>query len=322
MRKFLAVLFAGVLGALAGLAPAHSAYPEKVVKLVVPYAAGGANDIFARFIAQELSVRWKQQVIIENRPGGSATIGGQAVATSPADGYTLLVATSTFAAHPALFPKLPYDMKKDFVTVAKVVDAPVLLIAHPDVPITTAGDLVAYVKRSPVTINYGTAGNASTPHLTAELFNAKAGIKMTHVPYKGDNQAILGVMNGSVPVAFTSVLAALPQVRAGKLKAIGISTLIRVEQMPETPTIAESGLPGYELAGWYSLLAPAGTPPAIVNFIADAVRAIVTDPEGKKRMNSLGVAVAFMGPEEFKAYMASEITKLTAVVNDAKISAE
>ena len=322
MRKFLAVLFAGVLGALAGLAPAHSAYPEKVFKLVVPYAAGGANDIFARFIAQELSVRWKQQVIIENRPGGSATIGGQAVATSPADGYTLLVASSTFAAHTALFPKLPYDMKKDFVTVAKVVDAPVLLIAHPDVPITTAGDLVAYVKRSPVTINYGTAGNASTPHLTAELFNAKAGIKMTHVPYKGDNQAILGVMNGSVPVAFTSVLAALPQVRAGKLKAIGISTLIRVEQMPETPTIAESGLPGYELAGWYSLLAPAGTPPAIVNFIADAVRAIVTDPEGKKRMNSLGVAVAFMGPEEFKAYMASEITKLTAVVNDAKISAE
>ena len=314
MHKFLAVLFAGVLGALAGLAPAHSAYPEKVVKLVVPYAAGGANDIFARFIAQELSVRWKQQVIIENRPGGSATIGGQAVATSPADGYTLLVASSTFAAHPALFPKLPYDMKKDFVTVAKVVDAPVLLIAHPDVPITTAGDLVAYVKRSPVTINYGTAGNASTPHLTAELFNAKAGIKMTHVPYKGDNQAILGVMNGSVPVAFTSVLAALPQVRAGKLKAIGISTLIRVEQMPETPTIAESGLPGYQFDSWFGLLGPAATPAADVERVHAAVSKLLKDPVVLERLDKQGIEPAILSNPDFARLLAQDYERMAKVV--------
>jgi len=321
MLRALLLLGAGLL-ALAAMSPAGAAYPEKLIRIVVPYAPGGPNDIVARVLAQELSVRWNQQVVVENRPGGGATIGGLAVAKSPADGYTLLLASSTFAAHPGLFPKLPYDMQKDFVPVVKIGDGPIILVANPAFPASNVTELIDYARRNPGKISFGTSGTAGTPHLAGEYFNLRSKAGLTHIPYKGDAPAIVGVLNGSTPLAFTGLTAAIPQVRSGKLKAIAVSTSTRVEVLPEVPTMAESGLPGFELAGWFSLLAPANTPAAVVTAIADAVLAILANPEVKAKVTASGVVVATMGPAEFKPFMANEITKLTELINAAKIKSE
>lgn len=321
MLRALLLLGAGML-VLGGLSPAGAAYPEKLIRIVVPYAPGGPNDIVARVLAQELAVRWNQQVVVENRPGGGATIGGLAVAKAPADGYTLLLASSTFAAHPGLFPNLPYDLQKDFVPVVKIGDGPIILVANPAFPASNVTELIDYAKRNPGKVSFGTSGTAGTPHLSGEYFNLRSKAGLTHIPYKGDAPAIIGVLNGSTALAFTGLTAAMPQVRSGKLKAIAVTTSTRVEVLPEVPTMAESGLPGFELAGWFSLLAPANTPTAIVNNIAEAVLSILANPEVKAKVTASGVVVAPMGPVEFKPFMASEISKLTELINAAKIKAE
>ena len=318
MLRALLLLGAGML-ALGGLSPAGAAYPEKLIRIVVPYAPGGPNDIVARVLAQELGARWNQQVVVENRPGGGATIGGLAVAKAPADGYTLLLASSTFAAHPGLFPNLPYDLQKDFVPVVKIGDGPIILVANPAFPASNVIELIDYAKRNPGKVNFGTSGTAGTPHLSGEYFNLRSKAGLTHIPYKGDAPAIIGVLNGSTALAFTGLTAAMPQVRSGKLKAIAVTTSTRVEVLPEVPTMAESGLPGFEANTWFGCLAPAGTPADVIGRLnAEAARALSTSAVQERRAG-MGLFVVANKPEEFAALLKKEIPRWAKVVKDSGV---
>jgi tripartite-type tricarboxylate transporter receptor subunit TctC len=316
-RAFLQI--AGSLGvtALTGFLPARAAWPDKQVRIIVPYAPGGGGDFVGRLVAQALASRFGQQVIVENRPGGGATIGGAAVARAPADGTTFLCASSTFATHPAMFPNLPYDTVKDLLPVVKIADGPMILTASSTLPASNVAELIDYAKKNPDTLSFGTAGNASTPHLAGEYFEQLAGLRMTHIPYKGDSEAVLGVLTGSSPLAFTGLAAAMPHVKAGKLKGLGVTSKARLDVLPQVPAISET-VRGYELVGWYSLMAPAGTPQPIVNAVADAVIAAGV-PELKAKLEAAGMLLSTEGPAEFKDYFASEIKKLSNLIKTANI---
>lgn len=312
----------GLVGVFAAIAPALSAYPEKVVRIVVPFAPGGPNDIIGRLLAQELSVRWGQQVIVENRPGGGSTIGGMAVAKAPADGYTLLVASSTFAVQPSLMPNLPYNVQRDFIPVIKAVDAPIVIITRADSPIKSITDLINYAKQNPGKVTFGSAGVSSTPHLAGEYFNKFASVQMTHVPYKGDTPNVLGVVDGSVLIGFSGLAAALPHIKGGRLRAVAVTTTTKLADYPDIGTVNESGLPGFDVVGWYSLFAPTGTPAPIIKQIADAAMSILSMPEIKAKLGTMGLAVTPLGPDEFKPFLASEIKKFGEVVKAANIKVD
>lgn len=312
----------GLVGVFAAIAPALSAYPEKVVRIVVPFAPGGPNDIIGRLLAQELSVRWGQQVIVENRPGGGSTIGGMAVAKAPADGYTLLMASSTFAVQPSLMPNLPYNVQRDFIPVIKAVDAPIVIITRADSPIKSITDLINYAKQNPGKVTFGSAGVSSTPHLAGEYFNKFASVQMTHVPYKGDTPNVLGVVDGSVLIGFSGLAAALPHIKGGRLRAVAVTTTTKLADYPDIGTVNESGLPGFDVVGWYSLFAPTGTPAPIIKQIADAAMSILSMPEIKAKLGTMGLAVTPLGPDEFKPFLDSEIKKFGEVVKAANIKVD
>lgn len=317
MRKtftLLAILCASCNTATA-VAQTPTQYPAKAIRMIVPSAPGSGPDIMARTIGQKLNEAWGQPVVVEARPGAGGIIGSEAVAKSAPDGYTLIMGNAgSHSVNPSLYRKLPYDPLKDFSPIALVSSAPNILIVHPSLPVKSTKDLIALAKARPGELTFGSGGNGSTAHLSGELFRTLAGIRIVHVPFKGAPAAVLGVITGEISMAILNLPPALPHVKNGRLKALGVSTPKRSAAVPDLPTIAESGLPGYSATAWYGVLAPAGTPREIIMKInAEIVKGLRTD-EMKKRIASDGGEVIGSTPEEFTAVMKTDIAKWAKVV--------
>ena len=299
---------------LLGQAHAQTAWPAKPIRMIVGFAAGGSTDVTARIIAQALSERLGQPVVVENRGGAGGNIGAEAVAKADPDGYTLLMATSsTFAANPNLYKSLPFDVQKDFAPITVTAFIPNLLVVNPSVPANNVADFITYLKANPDKLNFASAGNGTSQHLSGELFNSLAGVRMMHVAYRGGAPAVSDLLGGQVQVIFAPLVEVIQQVRADKLKALGITTAKRSPLLPDVPTILES-LPGYEVALWNGLLAPAKTPPAIIDRINRATIEALRSPEVKAKLAEQGSEPVGNTPAEFKAFIESELVKWRRLV--------
>ena len=292
------------------------AYPSKPIRLVVPYPAGGPLDIMARAIGQKLTEAWHQPVVVDNRAGAGGNIGADLVAKSAPDGYTLLMgAVATQAINPALYSKIPYDPIKDFAPVALVAQVPNILVVNPSVPVKSVKELIEFARAKPGTLNFASGSTGSTGHLAGELFNTMAGVKMVHIPYKGAAPAMADLLSGQVQLMFDNLASSLPNVKAGKLRALAVTTLARSPAMPDLPTIAESGLPGFDLTTWFGLLVPAGTPhDIVVKLNAEIVRAL-NSKDMRERLEKMGAEPPPDNtPEHFAAFIRSEAAKYAKVV--------
>jgi tripartite-type tricarboxylate transporter receptor subunit TctC len=298
------------------------AFPSKPVKIVVPFTAGSATDILARTFGQKLSELWGQPVIVENRPGAGGTIGAGIVAKSPPDGYTLLVHSAAQAVNASIYPTLPYDTTKDFVEVATLGGQPNVLVVAPSSGFKTVADLIAAAKKSPGALNFGSAGTGSGTHINGEKFKLAAGIDVVHIPYKGTPEAITDTMTGRVTYFFSPISAALPNIREGKLVALGVSTAKRSSALPNVPTIAESGLPGFDYNLWVGMFAPAGTPADVVDRINADVAKVLQTPDARERLAALGAEAMVMTPAEFRKFMRDEIEDSAKVVKAAGIKVQ
>ena len=310
LRQRLAVLAFGI----AASAACAQGYPTKTVKLVVPYPPGGPTDIVARVVAQKLSEQTGQQFIVDNRGGAGGNIGAEAVARAPADGYTLVVATTAHAINRSLFKNLSYDIKKDFVAVSQLTAGPLVIVANPSLPAKDVKELIALAKSKPGELAFASSGPGQSTHLAAELFDTMAGIKMTHVPYKGSAPALTDVMGGQVALFFDTMLSAMPHVRAGKLRALAVTSATRSPAAPDIPTVAESGLPGYEAIAWNGILAPAGTPKEVVAKLNAELKKALELPEIKERFAAQGFAAAWSPPDKYAAFLDAEVDKWAKVV--------
>ncbi|HVL56245.1 MAG TPA: tripartite tricarboxylate transporter substrate binding protein [Burkholderiaceae bacterium] len=314
-RDLLRALAIGLGLSLTFIAAPARAFPDKPVRIINPFAPGGATDIIARHMAQKLTEAWGQSVIVENRPGASGAIGVQAVARSPADGYTLLIATqTTHAANPALYAKLPYDAVKDFAPLTLAGSTPLALVVHPSVPANSVGELLEHARKQPGKLLYASGGNGTSQHLTAELMKSISGTFLVHIPYKGAGPAMTDLLGGQVHLMFDNLPTALPHVRAGKLRALAVSTSTRSPMAPELPTMAESGLAGFDLATWFAFFAPAGTPAAIIDKIATDMRRALSAPDTKERLTTIGVEIRGSTPEELGSFVRSELDKWARIV--------
>ena len=318
MTRFLLAL---VLASVSAAAFPQS-YPVKPVRVIVPWPPGGGTDIFARSIGQKLNEAWNQQVIVDNRPGAAGNIGAAAAAKSPPDGYTMLLATITLATSPSLYKSLGYDPLRDLEPVTLIAGVPHLLVVHPSLPVKNVKELVALAKARPGELNYASAGVGSPFHLAAELFNLLGAVKMTHVSYKGGGPAVTEVMGGQVQVTFANLLAVLPQVQAGKLRALGITTAQRSNAAANIPTIAEGGLKGYDFTSWFGMLVPAGTSKDIVQKVSDDIGKALKLPDLRERLTRDGADIIASSPQEFGAYMRGETAKWSKVIKEAGIKPE
>ena len=317
LRALLALMLSG-----AGLASAlaQAAYPNKPVRIIVPSTPAGVLDNVARTLALRLPDHLGQPILIENKGGAGGNIGAEAAARSPADGYTLFIGfNATHGANLALFGKLSYDPVADFAPIALLAAVPNIVSVHPSVPVNSLAELVALAKATPGKLNYASSGNGTSTHLAAEMFKAAAGIDIVHVPYKGSAPAVADVIAGQVPVLVDSVASSAAQVKAGKLKALATTSPRRLAVLPELPTVAEAGYPGFQSTAWVGLLAPAGTPKAIIDQVNAAVLKVMALPETRERMAGFGAEITTSSPEEFAAHIRSEMTKLGKVVRDANI---
>ena len=325
MKRLIASLAATAVCSFAGGAAwsADAAYPSKTVRIVVAFAAGGSTDLLARNIAQGLNEAWKQPVLVDNRPGGGGIVGTEYVAKSAPDGYTLLVGTpTTHAVAATLYPKLPYDPQRNFAPITEIAYIPQLLSVHPSIPVKSVKDLVALAKARPAALNYGSAGSGSTSHMAMELFKAAAKINLVHVSYKGTGPAMIDLLGGHIALMFDVIMTSLPHAQAGKLRTLGVSSLQRHAIVPDVPTIAESGYPGYEALVWFGLFAPAGTPADVVRKIQEETARTLNSPKMRELLASQGLVVAASSPADFTARVASEITKWRKVIQDAGIKLE
>ena len=306
------------LGALALLLAAGAwaqAYPTKPIRLVVPFPAAGTTDILAREVAQRLSVSFGQSVIVDNRPGAAGNIGSDLVAKSAPDGYTLLMGTvGTHAINPSLYTKMPYDHVKDFVPIVLVAGVPNVLEVTPSLPVNSVADLIKLAKDKPGQLNFASSGSGTSIHLSGELFKTMAGVDMMHVPYKGSAPAVTDLMGGQVQLMFDNLPSSLAQIKAGKLRAIAVTSAQRAPALPNVPTIAESGLPGFEASSWFGLLAPSGTPAAVVARINADVNQWLQTAEAKEKLLAQGAAPAGGTPEQFAAHIRAETEKWAKVV--------
>ena len=316
-RRLLTAVGAALCFAIPALAQAQasgSAYPNKPVRLVVPYPPGGPTDIVARLVAQKLSDAMGQQFVIDNRPGAGGNPGAELVARSPADGYTLVVATTAHAINPSLFKSLGYSLSKDFAPVSQLTSGPLVIVANPQLPAKNVAELIALAKARPGELNFASSGNGQSTHLSAELFAAMAGVKMNHIPYKGSAPALTDTMGGQTQLMFDTMLSAMPHVKTGKLKALAVTSAMRSPVAPDLPTVAESGLPGYEAIAWNGLLAPAGTPPEVVARLNAELKKVLAAPDVKDKFEAQGFAAAWNAPEDFGRFMAAEVDKWAKVV--------
>ena len=317
MRTFLLV----VASLLAPLALAQG-YPSKALRFVVPFPAGGATDIVSRLVAQRLADALGQPVVVDNKPGAGGTVGSALVAKAPPDGYTILMGTiSTHSIGPALH-KLPYDAERDFAPVSLIANSPEVVIVSPSLGVRTVAELIAVAKARPGELNFGSSGIGTIVHLSGELFNAMAGVRMQHVPYKGTALAIPDLSSGQIAVMFDNPVSALPFIHSGKVKAIAITSLARSRILPDLPTVSESGLPGYESVAYFGVLAPAGTAPSVVQRLSGELAAIVKAPGVGAKLVELGADPVGSTPESFAAAIRAEYLKWAKVVRDAEVRAE
>lgn len=321
MMRRLSVATAIVLAAL-GLDPGPAAaqgYPAKPIRVLVPFAAGGAVDLVARLIGAKFSESVGQPVVIENRPGAAGNIAADAVAKSPPDGYTILQNTTGQAISPALYRSLPFDAVKDFIPVTQLVASQLLLVATPSLPATTTRELIALAKAKPGKLNYGMTGIGNPLHLTMEMFKHAAGIELQAVPYRGDAPLNTALIAGEVQLAVVPFATAKPHVEAGRLRALGIAGGKRVPALPDVPTIAEAGLPGFESSSWQGWFAPAGTPRDVVTFIQREAAKALNSPDVRARMEATANEIVASTPEAFAAMFKADLEKFAKVVKDAKI---
>ena len=311
------IAMVGMLATLASGAWAQS-YPTKPIRLVVPFPPGGATDILARAVAVKLTDTWGQPVVVDNRPGAGGNIGSELVAKAAPDGYTLEMGTvGTHAINASLYAKMPYDHVKDFAPVILVAGVPNVLVVNPSLPVNSVQELIAYAKANPGKLNFASSGSGTSIHLSGELFKVMAGVQMTHIPYKGSAPALQDLIGGQVQLMFDNLPPSLPQIKAGKLRALAVTSATRSPALPDTPTIAESGLPGYEASSWFGVLAPAGTPPAIIAKLNAEIGAWLATPEAKEKMLALGANAAGGTPEDFAKHIAAETAKWQKVVKES-----
>ena len=314
MRRLVSLALTLAIALLAAAAQAQTVWPTKPIRILVGYAAGGSTDVTARIIAQALSERLGQPVIIENRPGAAGNIAAEAAAKADPDGYTLNMSTSsTFATNPSLYKTLPFNVQTDFEPIALTAFIPNLLVVNPAVPANNVAELIAYLKANPDKVNFGSSGNGSSQHISAALFNALAGVQMAHISYRGGAPAVTDLLSGQVQVIFAPLVEVLQHVRAEKLRALGITTVKRSSLLPDVPTIAET-LPGYEVRLWNGLLAPAKTPPDIIDRINRAAVDALRSVDVKAKLAEQGSEPVGNTPAEFKAFIDSELVKWRRLV--------
>lgn len=296
-------------------------FPTKPMRLIVGFPAGGAADILARIVAQRLTENWRQQVIVDNRPGAGSSIGAEIAAKAPPDGYTLLMISSSHVTNAGLYSHLSYHPVNSFAPIVQVASAPQVLLANPSLPVKSVGELIALARSKPGQLNFASSGNGGTTHLAGELFKGMAGVNLVHLPYKGGAPALTDVIGGQVELMFLSLPPALPQIKAGKVKAIAVTSVKRSSTLPKVPTIAESGVPGFEVNNWYGILAPTGTPKPVVTKLHGEVIKVVRAPDVTDSFIRQGAEPESTGPDEFRRYMLSEMTKWMKVIKDSGIRA-
>jgi tripartite-type tricarboxylate transporter receptor subunit TctC len=308
---------------LSASAPAFAAdYPIRTLRYIVPQAAGGSSDTLVRIVTQKLSENLGQQVVVDNRPGATGNIGGELAARAAPDGYTLIQVATSHATNPALQAKMPFDPIRDFAPVTLLSQAPNLWVVHPSLPAHNTRELIALAKSRPGQIDYASAGTGSSQHLAGELLKSLAGIAIVHIPYKGSPPALLDVIGGRVVLMCSTIAPAMPQVKTGKLRALAVTSLTRSAAAPEIPTVAESGLPGYEATAWQGVLLPAATPRDIIVKINTEIVRVIKQPEVRKQLADQGYEPVGNSPEQFAAYIKSEILKWARVIKTAGLKAE
>ncbi|MGH8432071.1 MAG: Bug family tripartite tricarboxylate transporter substrate binding protein [Solimonas sp.] len=297
-------------------------YPSKPVTLVVPFAPGGSVDIVGRILAQRLSEDLGQSIVVENRAGAGGNIGFEAVAKARPDGYTLGMASSTMAVNVSLYRTIGYDPLKDFAPISLVAMQPNVLMVNPSLPVTSVAELIAYTKANPGKLNFGSSGIGASQHLAAELFKSRTGVDMIHVPYKGGGPAMADLVAGRIQLMFETIPSSIPYIRSGQLRALAVTVDERSAQLPDIPTVSEAGVRGFVSRGWLGMMAPAGTPRAIIDKMNAAVHKAVTDPSVSKRLTDLGLQIRLSTPAEFGAFIAAEVADFRTVIADAKIPRE
>jgi tripartite-type tricarboxylate transporter receptor subunit TctC len=319
-RVWIAIALLAVC-ALPNRQAAAADYPQRNVHLIVPYPAGGPNDVIARLLGQKLGEIWGQQVVIENRPGGSGNIAVEAVARAQPDGHTIVLPAMAYAVNPALFSKVGYKFD-DFAAVSIVTKGPVVLVVSPSLGVNSVQELIALAKQKPGALNYGSGGNGSSLHLAAEVFKQQAGVDIQHIPYKGTNDLIADLLSGRVPISFISPLVAKQLVNEGKLRALGVSSAKRSASWPETPAIAEAGVPGYEVEAWYAIVVPKATPKDIVEKLSRSIAEAVKSPEVAEKFATLGNEAVGSTPAEADRYIRAEAERWEKVLRAANVKAE
>jgi tripartite-type tricarboxylate transporter receptor subunit TctC len=289
-------------------------YPTKPVRLLVGFAPGGGSDILSRAVGQKLTERWGQAVVTDNRAGAGGTIAMDLAAKAVPDGYTLLVVSGSQLTNAALITRVPYDIRKTFAPITQMTSQPYVLLAHPSLPAKSVKELIALAKSIPGALNYGSSGTGSSAHLGMELFKEMAKVEMIHVPYKGAGQAMIDLLSGRVQLLLASAISAMPQVKSGRLKALGVTSPTRSRSLPDLPAVAEAGLPGYSVVGWYGLVAPARTPPVIIQHVNQQIGRILGSPEIQEKLAADGIEAAHSTPEQFGETIAHEIEKWTKLV--------
>ena len=322
MKKALFALLLAVL-ALTALPAMAQQYPSKPIVLVVPFAPGGTSELISRLVAQKLTERLGQQVVVENRPGAAGNIAMEQVARAAPDGYTLILGhIGTLAVNPAMFPKLPYDAIKDFAPVSLIAAVPNIVTVNPAVPAKTLKEFLDLARAKPGSINYGSAGNGSAGHLAMEYLKRIAKTDMVHVPYKGTGPMLTDLLAGQTQATFTGSSPLIPHIKSGKLRALAVGSAVRIPSLPEVPTVAESGFAGFETSQWYGIIAPAKTPPAIIQKLSVEIAQVMKQPDVIARLSGDGTVMIGSTPNEFAAYISKEMKRWGEVVHDANIKAE
>ena len=308
--------------ALPALAQSDTAFPARPIRLVVPFAAGGGNDLLARVISQRLQTAWGQAVLVDNKPGAGGNIGADFVAKSAPDGHTLLLATNTLTINPAIFATIPFDVRQDFAPVALAAATPFVLLVNNELPVKSVRELIAHARAKPGKLSYASVGMGTPHHLGMELFKSLTGTDIVHVPYKGSVTSLTDLSSGQVQVMLASINAAMPFMQGGKVRAIAIAEPKRIESARDLPTVIESGVPGYEITAWYAVLAPARTPPEIVRRLGDEILKVMGESDTRDRLRPAGFEIVRGNAAELRALISSDIDKWAAVVKSAGIKPE